>query len=366
MARRNRLLASLLLYPISRIYGLVVYVRNRMFDNGILKQEKFDIPVVVVGNIAMGGTGKTPHVEYIVESLMGRYNVGVLSRGYRRATSGFVLATPQSRPEDIGDESYQVYSKFGPDITVAVCEKRVEGIKRMLEINPKINMLILDDAFQHRYVKPAVSIVLTEYNRPVFNDSLLPYGRLRESKAALNRADIVVVTKCPPDMKPMDYRVFEENLKLFPFQKLFFSRYSYGHFVPVFPEMVNNVPAIETLSSGTPLLVITGVANPKPFSRYLRRRKAKVKIKRFSDHHNFTASDMEEIQAEFNALPGDEKYIVTTEKDAVRLFNNPYFPHELKTKIFYVPIKVQFIDRGGIEFTPAIEKTIRDIHLLDY
>lgn len=175
---RNRLLSALLLYPVSRLYGLGVAVRNKLFEQGILKQQEFSVPVVVVGNIAMGGTGKTPHVEYIVEALMEKYNIGVLSRGYKRSTKGFVLASPQSRPEDIGDESYQIYRKFGPEITVAVCEKRVDGINRMLEINPKINLILLDDAFQHRYVKPSVSIVLTEHNRPVFKDSLLPYGLL--------------------------------------------------------------------------------------------------------------------------------------------------------------------------------------------
>lgn len=360
---RNKLLSMLLLYPISKIYGVVMAVRNKMFDYGILKQQEFDIPIVVVGNIAMGGTGKTPHVEYIVESLLGKYNIGVLSRGYRRATKGFVLASPQSRPEDIGDESYQIYRKFGPDITVAVCEKRADGIRQMREINPALNMIILDDAFQHRYVKPSVSVILTEYNRPVFNDKILPYGRLRESARALNRADMVVVTKCPIDMKPMHYRLFEENLKLFPFQKLYFSRYNYGHLVPIFPDEATDIPTLDSLRPDNSVLVITGVANPKPFVRFLRRNKAKVKLKRFTDHHNFTASDMEEIARLFDELPSANKFIVTTEKDAVRILNNPYFPHRLKKSIFYVPIKVEFIDRGDAEFTAGIEKTIRDSRL---
>ncbi len=360
---RNRLLAALLLYPISRIYGLGVAIRNRMFEYGILKQTSFDVPVVVVGNLAMGGTGKTPHVEYIVEALMGRYNIGVLSRGYRRHTKGFVLATPQSRPEDIGDESYQIYRKFGPDVTVAVCEKRVDGINKMLEINPKINMIILDDAFQHRYVKPAVSVVLTEFNRPVFTDSLLPYGRLRETRAALNRADIVIATKCRPGMEQLEYSIFGEKLNLFPFQKLFFSRFNYGHFVPVFPDVVENIPAVDTIKPGTHVLVVTGVANPRPFSRYLRRNKMKVKMMCFPDHHNFSSSDMASIKAKFDALPPGDKFIATTEKDAVRLFNNPYFPHALKPYIFYVPIKVDFIDRGENEFIPTLEKTIRESRL---
>lgn len=336
-------------------------IRNKLFEYGIYKQQEFDIPIVVVGNLAMGGTGKTPHVEFIVESMLGRFNIGVLSRGYRRATKGFVLATPQSRPEDIGDESYQIYRKFGPEVTVAVCENRVEGIKRMREINPDLNMIILDDAFQHRYVKPTASILLTEYNRPVFRDSLLPYGRLRETPRALNRADIVVVTKCPPEVRQVDYSIFERNLNLFPYQKLYFSRFNYGHLVPLFPQEAPDIPTLEQLAESGSVLVITGVANPKPFTRYLRRNKVKVKLKRFPDHHNFSSSDMEEIAEIFENLQC--KYIITTEKDAVRLLNSPYFPHHLKKSIFYIPIKVDFISRGDAEFTAGIEKTIRDSRL---
>lgn len=360
---RNKFLASLLLLPISKIYGAVVAVRNKMFDSGMLKSYSFDVPVVVVGNLAMGGTGKTPHVEYIIEALRDKYHLGVLSRGYKRATKGFVLAGPQSRPEDIGDESYQIYRKYGPEVTVAVCEKRADGITRMLEIDPKISMIILDDAFQHRYVKPSVSVVLTEYNRPVFRDRLLPYGRLREPRSSLNRADIVVVTKCPDDMKPMDFTLFKENLRLFPYQRLYFSRYSYGSVVPVFPDTDHPVPNLDWIKPGTSVMTLTGVANPKPFTRYLRSHKLKVKLCKFGDHHNFTASDMEVISKRFDDLPGDEKYIFTTEKDAVRLLNNPYFPHQLKPFIFYIPVKVEFISDHDMEFSLGIEKTLRDAKL---
>lgn len=206
-------------------------------------------------------------------------------------------------------------------------------------------------------------MILTEYNRPVFMDKLLPYGRLREPARALNRADIVVVTKCPPDMKAMDYRIFEENLKLFPYQKLYFSRYNYGHLVPIFPEEAHDIPALDHQNADTSILVVTGVANPKPFVRFLRRHKAKVKLKRFTDHHNFTSSDMEEIARLYDELQGKNKFIITTEKDAVRILNNPYFPHRLKKSIFYVPIKVEFIDRGEPDFTSGLEKTIRDSRL---
>lgn len=363
---RSKFLSALLLLPVSKIYGLVMAVRNRLFESGVLKQHTFDVPVVVIGNIAMGGTGKTPHVEYTVGALRDRFRLGVLSRGYKRATSGFVLATPQSRPEDIGDESYQIYRKFGPDVTVAVCESRVEGISRMLEVNPDINMVILDDAFQHRYVKPTAAVVLTEYNRPVFNDKLLPYGRLREPKSALNRADIVVVTKCPEDMKPMEYRIFKENLNLFPYQLLFFSRYRYGMLVPVFGDTDAPIPALDSLSPADALLVVTGVANPKPFVRHLRTYPARVKLKRFGDHHNFTAADMESIERSFDELQSDRKYIITTEKDAVRLLNNPYFPHRLKQCIFYVPIRVEFINTGESgDFVEGIVKTLRNARLFN-
>lgn len=362
---RSKILSMLLLYPVSRLYALGVWVRNRMFDNGFLKQQNFDIPVVVVGNLSMGGTGKTPHVEYLVEHLMEHHHVAVLSRGYKRATSGFVPATPQSRPEDIGDEPYQIYRKFGPAITVAVCESRVEGINRLREMDPSINLVILDDAFQHRYVKPTASVVLTEYSRPVFNDHIFPYGRLREPRGSLNRADIVVVTKCPPDMEPLQYRIFESNLNLFPFQKLYFSTYSYGQLVEVFPEAAASVPDLNNLPQGTNILALSGVANPKPFVKHLRKRKAKVKLKRFADHHNFSAADLESVVKEFEALPANApRFIVTTEKDAVRLFNNPYFPISLKPHIFYLPIKVQFIDRGDPEFSQCVEKTIHNSQLL--
>lgn len=362
---RSRMLSALLLYPVSRVYAFVMWVRNRMFDHGILKQEEFDVPVISVGNIAVGGTGKTPHVEYLANRLMETHHLAVLSRGYKRSTRGFVLASPQSRPEDIGDESYQIYRKFGPNVTVAVCANRREGIRRLLEIDPKIDMILLDDAFQHRYVKPSASIVLTEYSRPLYTDEILPYGRLREPKSSLNRADIVVVTKCISDMTPMQYRIFEENLRLFPFQKLYFSTYDYGQLVPVFPDAVENIPAIEDLAPDSKMLALSGVANPRPFVKHLRQRnrKVKVKLRRFADHHNFTARDMEHIEREFKGMPEGARIIITTEKDAMRLFNNPYFPHELKPHIFYLPIKVRFIDRGEPEFASVVEKTVREARL---
>lgn len=358
---RSALLSNLLLLPASKIYGMVIAVRNKLFDLGLKKQHSFDVPVIVVGNISMGGTGKTPHTEYLIEALRDDYKLGVLSRGYKRRTKGFVLATKRLRPEDIGDEPYQMFNKYGDDVMVAVCESRVEGIRKMLEINPEINLFLLDDAFQHRYVKPDISIVLTEFGHPVFYDKLLPYGRLREPMSALNRCDAVIVTKCPDDAKPVDFRIFRQNLDLYPYQKLFFSTYSYGHLVSVFPEAVTYIPYLDWLTPDDTIMIVTGVGNPRPFVRHLRKYKARVKVKRYPDHHNFSSSDMETLLKIYNEMPGKRKYIITTEKDAVRLSNNPYYPHALKSSIFYLPIRVDFMSQSDGDFDEITRNMIRNV-----
>lgn len=360
---KNKILSLLLLYPISVVYGWIMAIRNAMFERGILKQHTFDVPVIVVGNISMGGSGKTPHTEYVVDALSHEFNMGVLSRGYKRKTHGFVLATNNSHVDDIGDEPYQIYSKFKrDDVMMAVCEDRVQGINKMLEINPDLNLIVLDDAFQHRYVKPTVSIVLMEYSRPAYQDHLLPFGRLREPMSALNRADVVVVTKCPEDMKPMEERIFKERLNLFPYQKLLFSSYVYQNPLPVF----DDVPAdarqhfsFDSLTQSDALLAVTGVANPRPFVRYLRKYQAKVKIKRYADHHHFTHSDMESILAKFNSIKAGKKFIITTEKDAVRLRNNPYFPHQLRGCTYYLPIKVSFTEYNEQSLDSIVKQLLR-------
>ncbi len=356
--KKNKFISTVLLWPLSRIYGAVVAVRNYLFDWHILKQQEFDVPIIVVGNIAIGGTGKTPHTEYIIEAMRYSYRIGVLSRGYKRKTKGFVLASRSSTPSDIGDEPFQIYRKYTPDIKVAVCENRCEGIQRLLEIDHNINLIVLDDAFQHRYVKPTASIVLTEFKRPVYNDALLPLGRLRESPRALNRADIIVVTKCPDEVKPMDLRIITKNLNLFPYQKLFFSKYVYGNLVPVFPDETNYIPYIDWLTASDSILVISGVANPRPFVRFLKRYKSKVRVMHFPDHHNFTRKDIMMIHEKFEALSGEQKYIITTEKDSVRLACNPYYPHLLKSRTFYLPIKVEFMTQSNFTFEEELRHLI--------
>lgn len=353
-------LPKYILLPISKIYGWGVALRNRLFDMGVLNQREFDIPIVVVGNLAVGGTGKTPHTEYIINELRHSYNIGVISRGYKRLTKGFVMATADSTPNDIGDEPYQIYQKFGGQIPVAVCENRCEGIDELRRLESQIDLIILDDAFQHRYVKPTVSIVLTEFSRPLFDDNLLPYGNLREPVDALNRADMVVVTKCPDQIKPMESRIFVNKLKRFPYQHISFSRYTYGQLVPLFPEMATHVPFLDWLSSDDIILAVSGIGNPRPFVRQLKSYQFKLKISVFPDHHNFNRRDIDVILKRFKTLDANRKYIVTTEKDAVRLANNPYFPHELKPYIFYLPIAVEFEQVGKeLLFTEALMKCIK-------
>ena len=333
-----------------------------MFKWHILKQKEFPVPVVVVGNISAGGTGKTPHTEYVIDLLRYKYHIGMLSRGYKRKTKGFVLATSRSTPLDIGDEPYQIYQKFGRDISVAVCEDRCTGIEELLRLDPRINLIVLDDAFQHRYVKPTVSIVLTEFNNPVFFDKLLPLGRLREPAKAIYRADMVVVTKCPPQLKAIEYRIFKNNLKLFPYQKLFFSRFNYTSLRPLFPDIRKDAPHMSWLGPDDTVLVLSGIANPKPLVRYLKGFKASIKVKVFPDHHNFNRKDLDAITKRFNELEGKQKIIVTTEKDAVRLINNPYFPHQLKPYIFYQPVDVTFdpmnVDSFDLELQKMLLKSI--------
>lgn len=341
----QRFLSGLLLKPLSVAYGAVTATRNKMFDLGILEQRQFDIPVLVVGNIAVGGTGKTPHTEYLINLLRKQFKIGVLSRGYNRKTSGFVLADENSNASTIGDEPFQIYEKFGKyGVMVAVCEDRCQGIDRMREIDPSLNLILLDDAFQHRYVKPKVSIVLTEYSRPVFSDSMLPSGRLRENKGALHRADIVIVTKCPQDMKQLEYRLFVKNLNLYPYQKLYFSTYVYGDLQPVFPESGLGMRRLVELTPNDLIIALAGIAHPKQFVKHLRNCGAKVKGLIFPDHHNYSHDDIRLLISKIKSSPDPKNTIVvTTEKDAMRIRGLSGLPKSLKARMYYIPISVKLI-----------------------
>lgn len=349
-----------ILLPCSKLYGAITYVRNKFFDWHILPQHEFDVPVVVVGNLAVGGTGKTPHTEFIVDALRLNYHIAVLSRGYKRSTKGFVLATPYSKPSDIGDEAYQIYNKFNHAVTVAVGEDRVHAIRELLRIDPDINLVVLDDAFQHRYVKPTVSVLITEYNRPVYTDAMMPYGRLREPVRGINRADIVVVSKCPEGMKPFDYRSCKNDLNLFPYQSLFFSHFAYQDLVPLFPDQTSSVPYLDWMTDQDAILAVAGIGNPRPFIRHLKSFAPKVRVNIFADHHNFSRKDMELLRNRFRTMKGKNKVLITTEKDAVRMASNPYFPPELRAVTYYLPVKVEFASQGTDSFSETLRRHIRN------
>lgn len=356
----KKMIVDAILTPFSYVYGAVVEVRNCLFDIGLLRKTRFDVPVICVGNITVGGTGKTPHVEYLIEHLCTRYKIGVLSRGYKRATKGFVLANEILSPKDLGDEPYQMYRKFGSIITLAVCENRVKGIREMLKLDPSITLFILDDAFQNRYVDPKVNIALVDYNRPPYRDRLLPLGRLREPLRGLLRSNIVVVTKCPSDIKPINFREMQNGLDLYPANDLFFSEFRYADPVAVFALRNPRLHSLSLLTARDSVLALTGIAQPKPFVKYIRAYQANVRVMHFDDHHYFTRKDFAYIKDYFNKMPGEQKFILTTEKDSVRILNNPYFPPELREYIYYIPIKVEFLQHGdkAKDFLSSVKKLI--------
>lgn len=352
------------LTPAKWMYGLGVVLHNWLYDANIRKQESFEVPVISVGNLTVGGTGKTPHVEYIVNKLKDRYKIAVLSRGYKRKTSGFVLASPLSTPEQIGDEPYQIYRKFGDEIYVAVAKNRKKGIEKILKMFPETELIILDDGYQYRSIKPLISILLLDYHRPIDKDTLLPLGRLREPHHATERADMIVITKCPSMMSPLDFRTYSKSVKCLKFQKLFFSSIAFKSLLPVFKEENQNYLNLSSLTEEDSVLLVTGIAHPRSFVTYFKKFPCRVRVMRFPDHHNFSRHDLEKMKVYFSQMKGKRKFIITTEKDSVRLLHNAYFPHKLKPYIYYLPISITMhtgIDGEILE--EQLENSIRNRHL---
>ena len=347
------------LRPLSRLYGWGVAFRNLLFDMGILKSRSYSTPVISVGNITVGGTGKTPHVEYLIRLLKGQMSVAMLSRGYKRKTTGFLLADKNTTSREIGDEPYQIYKKF-PDITVAVDQKRTRGIEKLIgrEAGKDIDVIILDDAFQHRYVKPGINILLVDYHRLIIYDELLPAGRLREPVKSKNRADIVIVTKCPTDLKPMDFRVITKALNLFPYQQLYFSTHKYESLQPVFNRSDKNISKrIEALSDENVLLV-TGIASPEQMKLDLQPYAKRIEPLAFDDHHQFTAKDVARINEAFKALPSP-KLIVTTEKDVTRLKDMDGLSDEVRQQLYVLPIYITLMQDQEEAFNKNILGYVR-------
>ncbi len=344
------------LLPFSWLYGFGVYIRNKFFDWGILKHEEFDVPVICIGNITVGGTGKTPHTEYLVKLLQEKYRVGVLSRGYKRKSKGFVLATPDSTSLKIGDESFQIKQKY-PDAIVAVDGNRRRGIKELLSLDNPPEIILLDDAFQHRYVKPSYTIILSDFNRPVYDDTLLPAGRLREPASSLENASIIIVTKCPEDLQPIDFRIISHDINAYPYQGLYFTSFTYKNLEPVFGGGDKKL----TLNSlrGKHILLATGIASPKMMINKLSEYTTEIDTLTYPDHHNFRVKDIKHISERFRSINADDKIILVTEKDAARLVLRNDIDEDIKEYLYYLPIEVAFMDKET-EFKEKIFKHVRE------
>ena len=348
------------LLPLSWCYGFGVGLRNMLFEMGALKSKKYDVPIISVGNITIGGTGKTPHVEYLIELLKDHMNVAVLSRGYKRKSRGFVLADKDTPMTQIGDEPFQMKQKY-PDIIVAVDGNRRRGIEKLIEgeAGKKADIILLDDAFQHRYVKPGINILLVDYHRLVIYDELLPAGRLREPVKSKDRADIVIITKCPKDLNPMEYRVITKAMKLYPYQQLYFSTHEYDTPRLVFPEMTDGkeIKSLDELKDKS-ILLLTGIASPQQMEHDLAPYTSQLTPLTFGDHYAFKKKDVERINELFASLSG-QKLIITTEKDATRLLTTEGLSDEVKKHLYVLPIHISMMQNQTDDFNNNIFKYVR-------
>ena len=340
------------LTPFALIYKVVIGLRNKLFDWKILFSEEFDVPVISVGNLTAGGTGKTPHTEYIIDLLHDKYRVALLSRGYKRKTAGYQLATNDSTFQQIGDEPFQIKTKF-PDIYVAVDADRRHGIHKLCEekVTGDVEAIVLDDAFQHRYVTPGISIVLMDYNRPIYEDAMIPVGLLREPASSLHRAQVIIVTKCPKEIRPIDFRIVTKHLNLRPYQRLYFTTFSYGDLRAFHAPHIQK--PVSAISKETQILLITGIASATPLVEQLREHTQHVTHLEYDDHHIFTSAELRHISKIFSKIETTDKLIITTEKDAARLRGLPL--DEVITESLYIlPIRVEFLQEQQQSFNKYI------------
>jgi len=338
----------LLLLPFSLLYGLVVFLRNKMYDSGLFKSASFDLPVICVGNLVVGGSGKSPVTEYLVR-LLSDYKIAILSRGYGRETKGFLYADEHSTAKSVGDEPLQFYHKF-PHITVAVCEDRVTGINRLKDSH---DLIILDDAYQHRKVNPGFSILLFEFQKFFSSQFLLPAGNLREPFMGYQRADVLLVTKTPESLSPAQKKMCLSHFNKDVENKLFFSSIQYSELKSLYG---NEVLSCEQISAKT-VFLLTGIANPKPLLDYLQHLSALVVHHDYPDHHQFSSGNLIKLVDAFASHPAKEKIIITTEKDAQRLFDVTIKELLLNLPVFYLPIKIS---------VEADEQTKFDQKILNY
>jgi len=338
-----------LLIPFSLVYGGIIWLRNWLFDKNILKSASFNFPIICIGNIAVGGTGKTPMTEYLLRLLQNNFAIATLSRGYKRKTKGFAIADATTTALEIGDEPMQFYNKF-PNVTVAVGEERLVAIPQLLHDRPSTALIILDDAFQHRTVKAGLNIVLTAYNNLYTRDLILPSGDLRDVKASMKRADIIIVTKCNAGLTIHDKASITKEIKPLPHQTVFFTEITYTK-----PYHLFNKQAV-AINSTTNILLLCGIANPRPLKDYLETKMHSYDMLRYPDHHIFNSDDLKDIKKHFDKMQATDKVIVTTEKDAVRLVK---FEEDLKDYPIYVlPIEHSFLFNEADSFNKLVMQFI--------
>lgn len=330
---------KLLLWPFALLYGGITGFRNYLYDNGILKSTAFNLPVIAVGNLTVGGTGKTPHVEYLLR-LLDKYKLATLSRGYKRKTSGFILADDSSTAAQLGDEPFQYHLDF-PEVSVAVCEQRVEGVQKLTQLVPETETVVLDDAMQHRSIQPSLMIMLTDFGRPFFRDHILPAGLLRESRYGARRAEVVVVSKCPLQLTSTEMADYTSRIHKYtrPGTPVFYTAYKYAE--PV------SIAATENVSRQ--IILLTGIANPLPLQEYLLSDGYEiVKTYSYPDHHTYTVQDLLQVKAFMDNRKGHKVSIITTSKDAVKLMAEELVAITSELPVYYLPIKVSFLKDAAL------------------
>jgi tetraacyldisaccharide 4'-kinase len=343
----------LLLLPFSVLYAMVVMVRNFLFDKGLLLSQAYKIPLISVGNLTVGGTGKTPLTEHIIRLVKTSKHCAVLSRGYGRKTKGVIIAGNNDSYSTIGDEPMQLKRKFG-QLTVAVAEERRKGMDALLALPQPPEVVLLDDAFQHRYVKPGFSILVMDYYRPVWKDFCLPAGNLREPVSGKKRSDIVVVNKCPAELSQSEAVLIGEKLKLKKDQHLFFTSIGYKNPAPLMRENSGRDFFALLAETQEPLVVVAGIGNPAPFFKVAASFGKPVITMRFGDHHDFSAADIEAIQGRGS----NSSLILTTEKDAVRLAETEELPADFASRVWYLPIELEFLFEKKDDFDNLIKKYV--------
>lgn len=348
-------LKKILLFPFAVIYGIVTSFRNLLYDWKFLKSKSFEVHTICVGNLAVGGTGKTPHVEYLIKLLQNDFKIATLSRGYKRKTSGFFHAKDTSTAFDIGDEPLQ-YKTKNPSLDVCVDADRVNGVKKILAFPEPPKVILLDDAFQHRALNCELKIVISEYTNLFLNDCMMPSGTLRESKRGINRADIIIISKTPERTTAVEIRNIIKDLKPLAHQQLFFTWLKYGELVG----FQNPQETIDTLNDlfRYRIVLFTGIGNPAPMLTYLKEYASDVKHIQYSDHYQFTLQDITDIRAELDAIEGGNKIVVTTEKDAMRLRGTDLQDIANTLPLYVLPIEVDFRDKTQ-EFNETIINYVR-------